>query len=246
LLRDCQPIIGQILQQYARSLNYDDLTKGRLHTASSSSVVLSIRPDLDGVAALTPVNDDLEEMRAPLRTRQFRPERQLIRGAPILSNTKGRRLQSVSLRFLCSILGTARDPVAHATEIHGTSDQVVLHTRTILRSASSDQHHRMLLYVVPFSRNVCRNDRPTAQSYSSNFPLSRVWLLRLCSSHAQAHAFHLRSVDERRRHRSARFLADSAPSEHLVVSRLNRGRAGEGSFREGSRCDGGREWSSQV
>merc|ERR1711967_110678 len=172
--------------------------------------------------------------------------RWIIRGMSILSNAKGRQSQSVCLRFLCSILGTACDPVAHTTKIHSTSDQMVLHTGAILRSASSDQYHRMLLYVVSFSWNVCRNDRPTAQPYPSNFPLSRVGLLRLCCSHTQAHPFHLRSIDERRRHRSARFLAHSASSEHLVVSRLNWGRAGEGSFREGSRCDGGREWCGQV
>merc|ERR1711967_121390 len=156
--------------------------------------------------------------------------RWIIRGMSILSNAKGRQSQSVCLRFLCSILGTACDPGAHTTKIH----------------SSSDQYHRMLLYVVSFSWNVCRNDRPTAQPYPSNFPLSRVGLLRLCCSHTQAHPFHLRSIDERRRHRSARFLAHSASSEHLVVSRLDRGRAGEGSFREGSRCDGGREWCGQV
>jgi len=136
---------------------------------------------------------------------------------------------------------------------------MILHTRTILTSPSSNQHHRMLLHIMPyylssapiqpspkdlehtFTRNICRNNLPTTQPDPSHLPLSRIRLLRLRRAYSYAYTFHLRSVHQRRRGGFARALGDSAAAQDLVVGCLWCGGRGEasGGLAEGKNCNGG-------
>lgn len=99
-------------------------------------------------------------------------------------------------------------------QIQRSAYQMVLHTRTILRSSTSYHYNRMLLYIVPcnaisscqftplsppmlchtFTRNICRNDFPSTQSHPRNLPLPRIWFLRLRCADFQTHTFQLGSV----------------------------------------------------
>jgi hypothetical protein len=96
-----------------------------------------------------------------------------------------------------------------------------------------------------FTRNISRNNLPTAQPHPRNLPLARVRLLGLRGTHAQAHALHLRPVDERGRCGFARALLGSAAAQDLVVGCVEGGSGGEraagedGGLRES--CRGGEE-----
>ena len=85
----------------------------------------------------------------------------------------------------------------------------------------------MLLHIVALTGDISRNNLPTAQSNPSNFPLARVRLLGLRGAHAQTHAFHLWSVDERGRGGFAGALLGSAAAEDLVVGCGEGGGGGE-------------------
>jgi hypothetical protein len=90
-----------------------------------------------------------------------------------------------------------------------------------------------------FTRNVRRNNLPTAQPDPRNFPLARVWLLGLRRAHAQAHAFHLWPVDERGRCGFACALLRSAAAQDLIVSGIESGCGGEGAAGEDGGSGGG-------
>jgi hypothetical protein len=47
-------------------------------------------------------------------------------------------------------------------QIHSPPDQMISHTRTILTPTPSNQHHRMLLHIMSFPRNVTSNNPPGA------------------------------------------------------------------------------------
>jgi len=141
---------------------------------------------------------------------------------------------------------------------------MILHTRTILTSPSSHQHHRMLLHIVTyhpassapthyphlsvlyqhtFTRNIRRNNLPTTQPHPSHLPLARIWLLRLRRPYSYTYTLHLWSVHQGRRGRLSSALSASAAAQDLVVGRLWCGGRGEASSglaeREG--CGGGGE-----
>jgi len=54
----------------------------------------------------------------------------------------------------CAVLGAALTPVLYADRIEGPPDKVVSDTRKILDTTSTHQHDRMLLEIVPHSRDV--------------------------------------------------------------------------------------------
>lgn len=116
---------------------------------------------------------------------------------------------------------------------------MILHTRTILTSAATHQHNRMLLHIVALAGDISRNNLPTAQPNPRNLPLPRVRLLRLRRAHAQAHALHLGSVDERGRCGFARALLGAAAAQDLVVGCVEGGCGGEGAAGEDAGESGG-------
>jgi hypothetical protein len=124
---------------------------------------------------------------------------------------------------------------------------MVLNTRAILGSTSTDENHTVLLNIVTytllaqspieltidtrknptFTGNIRRHYLPTAQSYSCSLPLTGVGLLGLRDTRLQADALHLRSTDERGGARAARSLRYTASATDLVVGCLAEGRGGE-------------------
>jgi hypothetical protein len=147
----------------------------------------------------------------------------------------------IKLRLLRAILRASRDTVANTTlqkplapakaslanrythQIKSASNQMILHTRTILTPASPHQHNRMLLHIMSLTRNISRNNLATAQSDPRNFALARIRFLGFRGSHAQTHAFHFGAVDERWRCGFARALLGSAAAEDLVVGCVESG-----------------------
>lgn len=80
-------------------------------------------------------------------------------------------------------------------QIHSTSDQMIPHTRTILTSSPSHQNHRVLLHIMPLSRNIARNHSPCTQTYSRCFSFCRIGFLGLCDSDFEADSLQLWGVD---------------------------------------------------
>ena len=148
-------------------------------------------------------------------------------------------------------------------QIHSTTNQMVLHTRTILSSSATNKNNTMLLDIVTYPtsssqslsqftwagignakgkksrrehtlpRNISRNNLPTTQPNSRRLPLPRIRLLGLRNPRFQANTLHLRPVHERRRPRSPRTLRNPAPPAHLVVCCLADGRGVELTTEEG-------------
>lgn len=142
-------------------------------------------------------------------------------------------------------------------QVHSTTNQVILHTRTILSSAATNKNHTVLLDIVTYTksafhsflsylpptptkpqgkkkkkihtltRNVSRNNLATTQPNSRRLPLPRVRLLRLRNTSLQANALHLRPVHQRRRPRSPRALRNSASTTDLVACGLAERGGGE-------------------
>jgi len=103
------------------------------------------------------------------------------------------------LWFLDTIFASPSHTVDNTSEIEGAADDLVLHTRKILGSSSSDQNHTVFLQVVPFSGDVRHARLARRQLYSSDFPLPRVGLLGSCSEHLRADSFELRRHVEKGR-----------------------------------------------
>src|SRR4028119_619127 len=57
-------------------------------------------------------------------------------------------------RVLGPVLGAATLAVLHTLRVEGTTDDVVAAARQVLHAATADKHHRVLLEVVTFARNV--------------------------------------------------------------------------------------------
>jgi hypothetical protein len=92
-----------------------------------------------------------------------------------------------------------------------------------------------------FTRNIRRNNPPTAQPDPRNLPLARVGLLGLRSPDPQANALHLWPVDERGRCRLSRCLLGPAAAQDLIVGCIESGCGGECAAGEDSGGGGG-DW----
>jgi hypothetical protein len=78
---------------------------------------------------------------------------------------------------------------------------VVTHTRKVLHTAAADHNHGVLLKVMTFARDVCRNFVARRKAYTSNLTKSRVRLLRSHRLDDETYAAALRASLERRRFR---------------------------------------------
>lgn len=114
-------------------------------------------------------------------------------------------------------------------QIKSPPDQMIPHTRTVLTPPAPHQHHAVLLYIMPFSGNIGRNDLPTGQTDFSGLALARIRLFGLRDAHFQTHPFHLGTLFgcQGGRHGVASFLRASGLRADLVQGRGARGRRAE-------------------
>lgn len=72
---------------------------------------------------------------------------------------------------------------------------MIPHTGTILTPAPSNQHHRMLLHIMPLSRNITRYNPPGAKPHSCCFPFCRVRFLGFGDADFETDTFEFGGVD---------------------------------------------------
>lgn len=74
-------------------------------------------------------------------------------------------------------------------QIQSSSNQMISHTGTILRSTAPNEHNTMLLDIMSLARDIRRNNRPGRQLDTSSLSLSRVGLLGSHDTDTEAYAF---------------------------------------------------------
>jgi hypothetical protein len=111
----------------------------------------------------------------------------------------------MGLRPLTCLLGTlgavfraALLAVLHALGIEHAAQNVVAHARKVANTTAADQHNRVLLQVVAFTRNVRNHFAAVGQADLGNLAKRRVRLLRGRGIHAGANAALLRVLLHRR------------------------------------------------
>lgn len=73
------------------------------------------------------------------------------------------------LTFLCSVETAALLTAVHTLRIQNTANDVVTHTWKVLYTATADENHGVLLQVVTFSWNICRNFHTVGKAHLRNF-----------------------------------------------------------------------------
>src|ERR1700747_697982 len=81
-----------------------------------------------------------------------------------------------------------------ALGVERTADDLVPHTRQVLHTAATHQHHRVLLQVVALAWDVCGDLDLTSQLHTRDLPKRRVRLLRSGGVHTGAYATTLRAA----------------------------------------------------
>src|SRR5260221_13600775 len=99
--------------------------------------------------------------------------------------------------FLRAVLGPALFTVLDALGVEAAAHDVVAHPREALHPASTDQHHRVLLQIVPFPADVADDLEPVGEAHLCDLAQRRVRLLRRGRIDARAHAALLRRAGER-------------------------------------------------
>src|SRR5262249_5768033 len=99
-----------------------------------------------------------------------------------------------SLRPLGAVLRPALFAVLHALRIEHAAQDVVAHTRQILYAATTDHHHRMLLQVMTFARDVSDDFEAVGQADLRDLAERRVRLLRRRRIDARTDAALLRAL----------------------------------------------------
>jgi len=79
---------------------------------------------------------------------------------------------------LGSVLGTTLFSVVCGRGIQRTSNDMIAHTREILDPTATNKHHRVLLQVVPYARNIAIYLKAVCQAHTSHLPQSRIRLFR--------------------------------------------------------------------
>lgn len=72
---------------------------------------------------------------------------------------------------------------------------MIPYTRTILTPPTPDQHHRMLLDIVPFPGYVRRDHSPSRQTHSSSLSFGGIGLLGPRDADFEADTFEFRRAD---------------------------------------------------
>src|SRR5438105_4550772 len=79
---------------------------------------------------------------------------------------------------LGAVLGTALLATLHSHGVQGAANDVIAHAREVLHAAAADHHHRVLLEVVTYARDVRRDFDAVGQPDTRHLPQRRVRLLR--------------------------------------------------------------------
>src|SRR4051794_13471483 len=99
----------------------------------------------------------------------------------------GLRLGTSPLRGICfgpllwplgAVLRTPLPAVGHARGVEGAADDVIADAREILDAASADQHHRVLLQVVPFAWDIGRDLHAVGETDAGHLAQGRIRFLR--------------------------------------------------------------------
>src|SRR3954464_2126514 len=108
-------------------------------------------------------------------------------------------LNSLSgLRRLGAIFRTGLLAVLHALRVQRTAHDVIAHAGQVLHAAAADEHHRVLLQVVPFTADITDDLEAVGEADLGDLAKGRVRLLRGRRVHAGAHPALLRRARERR------------------------------------------------
>src|SRR5687767_2978181 len=90
-------------------------------------------------------------------------------------------LRGISASYLLGALGavlrTALAAVGDASGVEGSTDGVVTHAREVLDTTAADEDHRVLLEVVPFTRDVARDFHRVGETDAGDLAEGRVRLL---------------------------------------------------------------------
>src|SRR5580704_7412143 len=122
------------------------------------------------------------------------------------------------LRLFRAVFGAALAPFLHADRVERAADYVKAHSGQILDAAAADQHHRVLLQIVPDPRNVGVDLIAVGEPHARDLAQRRVGLLGRSGLDLRAHAALLRrALQGRRAHLVA--LLDARLANQLVDSR---------------------------
>src|SRR5512136_651150 len=115
------------------------------------------------------------------------------------STTRRRGIEILWLaRALGAVLRAALLAALDAHRVEGAANDVVADAGEVLHATPADEHHRVLLEVVPHARDVARELEPGREPDARHLAESRVRLLRGGGVHARGHAALLRRLHEGR------------------------------------------------
>src|SRR5262249_44451402 len=86
--------------------------------------------------------------------------------------------------------------LAYAGTVERAAYGVIAHAREVFDAAAADQHHRVLLKVVPFTADVAGDFIAVRQANAANLAQRRVGLFGSGGIHARAHTALLRRCPE--------------------------------------------------
>src|SRR3712207_1707667 len=96
--------------------------------------------------------------------------------------------RDISLLLLHAVLRAGLLAVRHAGGVERPADHLVAHARQVLDAAAADEHHGVLLQVVPLPGDVGRDLHPVREADAGDLAQRRVGLLRRRRVDARAHA----------------------------------------------------------
>src|SRR6476660_4411906 len=125
-----------------------------------------------------------------------RLRRQAALSCFLSSASAGRRCQALLglLGRLGSVLRPSLFPILYATSIQRATDDVVTNAGKVLDPPAAHQHHRVLLQVMPLTRNVRCHFHLVGQANSGDFPQRGIRLLGRHGLDLGAYATLLRRV----------------------------------------------------
>src|SRR3984893_7461470 len=123
-----------------------------------------------------------------------------------------------SFRSFCSIFRAPLFSILDPLGVEHAAQNVVAHSRQILHPTAPDHHHRVLLQIVTFARNVANHLEPIGQPNLGHFAQCRIRLLGRGGIDPGTYAAPLRALLERR-HLLFRMLRNTRLADELVDRR---------------------------
>src|SRR5579885_2946876 len=135
-----------------------------------------------------------------------------------LTAARRRDIASLLARPLGAVFGAPLAAVLDALRVERAANDMVANPGQILDPAAADQHHRMLLQIMAFARDIAGNLETVGQPHPRNLAQRRVGLFRRGRVDAGAHAAFLRT-GLHRRHLVARQLRPARIADQLIDRR---------------------------